>query len=69
VRTGKRFIEARHASKGTELRGGLPTMTADGAHTVGPVPGVRGLYVAGGCCVGGLSIAPAIRGSAGSVDY
>jgi len=41
-------------------RGGLPTMTADGRHTVGPVPGVRGLYVAGGCCVGGLSIAPAI---------
>jgi glycine/D-amino acid oxidase-like deaminating enzyme len=41
-------------------RGGLPTMTADGEHTVGPVPGVRGLYVAGGCCVGGLSIAPAI---------
>ncbi|HXA26731.1 MAG TPA: FAD-binding oxidoreductase [Acetobacteraceae bacterium] len=41
-------------------RGGLPTMTADGEHTVGLVPGVRGLYVAGGCCVGGLSIAPAI---------
>ena len=41
-------------------RGGLPTMTADGEHTVGPVPGVRGLYVAGGCCVGGLSLAPAI---------
>jgi glycine/D-amino acid oxidase-like deaminating enzyme len=41
-------------------RGGLPTMTADGEHTVGPVPGARGLYVAGGCCVGGLSIAPAI---------
>jgi glycine/D-amino acid oxidase-like deaminating enzyme len=41
-------------------RGGLPTMTADGRHTVGPVPGVRGLYVAGGCCVGGLSIAPAL---------
>jgi glycine/D-amino acid oxidase-like deaminating enzyme len=41
-------------------RGGLPTMTADGEHTVGPVPGVHGLYVAGGCCVGGLSIAPAI---------
>ncbi len=41
-------------------RGGLPTMTADGEHTVGPVPGLRGLYVAGGCCVGGLSIAPAI---------
>ena len=41
-------------------RGGLPTMTADGEHTVGPVPGISGLYVAGGCCVGGLSIAPAI---------
>ena len=41
-------------------RGGLPTMTADGEHTVGPVPGVFGLYVAGGCCVGGLSIAPAL---------
>jgi glycine/D-amino acid oxidase-like deaminating enzyme len=41
-------------------RGGLPTMTADGEHTVGPVPGVHGLYLAGGCCVGGLSIAPAI---------
>ncbi|HET7880333.1 MAG TPA: FAD-binding oxidoreductase, partial [Acetobacteraceae bacterium] len=41
-------------------RGGLPTMTADGEHTVGPAPGVHGLYVAGGCCVGGLSIAPAI---------
>jgi glycine/D-amino acid oxidase-like deaminating enzyme len=41
-------------------RGGLPTMTADGEHTVGQVPGVRGLYVAGGCCVGGLSISPAI---------
>jgi 4-methylaminobutanoate oxidase (formaldehyde-forming) len=41
-------------------RGGLPTMTADGEHTVGPAPGVRGLYVVGGCCVGGLSIAPAL---------
>lgn len=43
-----------------EHRGGLPTMTADGEHIVGPVPGVRGLFVAGGCCVGGLSIAPAV---------
>jgi len=41
-------------------RGGLPTMTADGEHTVGPVPSLPGLYVAGGCCVGGLSISPAI---------
>jgi glycine/D-amino acid oxidase-like deaminating enzyme len=43
-----------------EHRGGLPTMTADGEHVVGPVPGVRGLFVVGGCCVGGLTIAPAI---------
>jgi glycine/D-amino acid oxidase-like deaminating enzyme len=43
-----------------EHRGGLPTMTVDGRLIVGPVPGVRGFFVAGGCCVGGLSIAPAI---------
>jgi glycine/D-amino acid oxidase-like deaminating enzyme len=43
-----------------EHRGGLPTMTADGEHVVGPLPQLRGFYVAGGCCVGGLSIAPVI---------
>jgi glycine/D-amino acid oxidase-like deaminating enzyme len=43
-----------------EHRGGLPTMTADGKHIVGPVPGLRGFYAATGCCVGGLSISPAI---------
>ncbi|GIW03885.1 MAG: hypothetical protein KatS3mg059_0505 [Thermomicrobiales bacterium] len=42
-----------------EHRGGLPTMTADGKPVAGAVPGVRGLYVATGCCVGGLSISPA----------
>ncbi|MGH7104142.1 MAG: NAD(P)/FAD-dependent oxidoreductase [Acetobacteraceae bacterium] len=41
-----------------EHRGGLPTMTADGEHILGPWPGLRGFYVVGGCCVGGLSIAP-----------
>ncbi len=41
-----------------EHRGGLPTMTADGEHILGPWPGLKGFYVAGGCCVGGLSIAP-----------
>src|SRR5438093_1534905 len=41
-----------------EHRGGLPTMTADGEHIVGPLAELRGFYVAGGCCVGGLSIAP-----------
>ena len=43
-----------------EHRGGLPTMTADGAHVLGPAPSVPGLYVIGGCCVGGLSTAPAL---------
>jgi 4-methylaminobutanoate oxidase (formaldehyde-forming) len=43
-----------------EHRGGLPTMTADGQHIVGPVPGARGFFVAGGCNVAGLSISPAI---------
>jgi 4-methylaminobutanoate oxidase (formaldehyde-forming) len=41
-------------------RGGIPTMTPDGQHIVGPVPGARGLFVASGCNVAGLSIAPAI---------
>ncbi len=39
-------------------RGGLPTMTADGQPVLGPVPGLAGLYVASGCCVGGLSLSP-----------
>ncbi len=43
-----------------EHRGGLPTMTADGDHVLGPAPGVDGLWVIGGCCVGGLSTAPAL---------
>lgn len=43
-----------------EHRGGLPTMTADGKHLIGPLPGVRGFWVASGCCVGGLSISPAV---------
>ena len=40
-------------------RGGLPTMTPDGNPVLGRVPGLDGLYVASGCCVGGLSLAPA----------
>jgi glycine/D-amino acid oxidase-like deaminating enzyme len=43
-----------------EHRGGLPTMTADAEHVLGAAPGVSGLYVIGGCCVGGLSTAPAL---------
>lgn len=43
-----------------EHRGGLPTMTHDGEHIVGPAPGIEGLYILGGCNVGGLSISPAL---------
>jgi len=62
-RLAKSVVEQFPVFRGVEVRehrGGLPTMTADGEHIVGPVPGVRGLFVAGGCCVGGLSIAPAV---------
>jgi len=40
-------------------RGGAPTMTPDGRPIVGRVPGLEGLYVASGCCVGGLGLSPA----------
>jgi 4-methylaminobutanoate oxidase (formaldehyde-forming) len=43
-----------------EHRGGLPTMTGDGAHIVGPAPAADGFFVAGGCNVAGLSVSPAI---------
>jgi 4-methylaminobutanoate oxidase (formaldehyde-forming) len=40
-------------------RGGAPTMTPDGRPILGRVPGIDGMYVASGCCVGGLSLSPA----------
>jgi glycine/D-amino acid oxidase-like deaminating enzyme len=40
-------------------RGGAPTMTPDGRPLLGRVPGLDGLFVASGCCVGGLSLSPA----------
>jgi glycine/D-amino acid oxidase-like deaminating enzyme len=43
-----------------ELRGGIPTMTADGHHILGPAPGVEGFYFASGCNVAGLSISPTV---------
>ncbi len=42
---------------GAAWRGGMPTMTLDDQHLIGPVPGMDGLYVLGGCNVGGLSTA------------
>lgn len=41
-----------------EHRGGLPTMTADGHHLLGPLPVPRGFYVLTGCNVGGLTTSP-----------
>ena len=43
-----------------EHRGGLPTMTGDGQHILGPAPGAEGFFVAGGCNVSGLSVSPAV---------
>jgi len=43
-----------------EHRGGLPTLTVDDRYVAGPLPGVAGAWVMGGCCVGGLSVAPAL---------
>jgi glycine/D-amino acid oxidase-like deaminating enzyme len=47
-------------AKVREFRGGIPTMTADGHHIVGPAPAVKGFFFASGCNVAGLSISPAI---------
>jgi 4-methylaminobutanoate oxidase (formaldehyde-forming) len=47
-------------AKVREHRGGIPTMTGDGQHIVGPAPAAEGFFVAGGCNVAGLSISPAI---------
>ena len=41
-------------------RGGAPTMTPDGRPILGTVAGLEGFYVASGCCVGGLSLSPAV---------
>ena len=43
-----------------EHRGGLPTMTTDDRYLVGPLPGVPGAWTMSGCCVGGLSVCPAL---------
>ncbi len=43
-----------------EHRGGLPTLTLDDRYLAGPLPGVAGGWVMSGCCVGGLSVSPAL---------
>ena len=47
-------------AKVREFRGGIPTMTADGQHILGPDPAVDGFFFASGCNVAGLSISPAV---------
>jgi glycine/D-amino acid oxidase-like deaminating enzyme len=48
------------ATRIAEHRGGLPTLTVDDRYLVGPLPGVAGAWVMSGCCVGGLSVSPAL---------
>lgn len=43
-----------------EHRGGIPTMTPDGEHIIGPAPAAEGFFFASGCNVAGLSISPAL---------
>jgi 4-methylaminobutanoate oxidase (formaldehyde-forming) len=43
-----------------EFRGGIPTMTADGHHILGPSAAVEGFFFASGCNVAGLSISPTL---------
>ncbi|MHB8732449.1 MAG: NAD(P)/FAD-dependent oxidoreductase [bacterium] len=47
-------------AKVREHRGGIPTMTPDGEHIVGPAPAADGFFFASGCNVAGLSISPAL---------
>jgi glycine/D-amino acid oxidase-like deaminating enzyme len=47
-------------AKVREHRGGVPTMTGDGEHIIGPAPAAAGFYFAGGCNVAGLAISPAL---------
>jgi glycine/D-amino acid oxidase-like deaminating enzyme len=48
------------AARVREFRGGIPTMTADGHHILGPAPGAEGFYFASGCNIAGLSISPTV---------
>lgn len=56
----KEQLPVLRTAKVREFRGGIPTMTADGQHILGPAPGVKGFFFASGCNVAGLSISPAL---------
>ena len=51
------FGDILDEAEGARARGGMPTMTLDDEHLIGPVPGAEGFFVIGGCNVGGLSTA------------
>jgi glycine/D-amino acid oxidase-like deaminating enzyme len=53
-------IPVLETAKVREFRGGIPTMTADGHHILGPAPGIDGFFFASGCNVAGLSISPTV---------
>lgn len=55
-----RQIPALRGMNVRQYRGGVPTLTVDGHHIVGPVPAAEGMFVAAGCNVSGLSMSPAI---------
>jgi glycine/D-amino acid oxidase-like deaminating enzyme len=56
----KHQLPILQAARVREFRGGIPTMTADGHHILGPAPAVEGFYFASGCNVAGLSISPTV---------
>jgi glycine/D-amino acid oxidase-like deaminating enzyme len=56
----KAQLPVLQTAKPREFRGGIPTMTADGHHILGPTPAVKGFYFASGCNVAGLSISPTL---------
>ena len=47
-------------AKVREFRAGIPTVTADGHHMLGPAVGATGFYFASGCNVAGPSISPEV---------
>jgi 4-methylaminobutanoate oxidase (formaldehyde-forming) len=51
---------ALRGAKLHEHRGGLPTISPDGRHIVGPVASLAGFYIASACNVGGLSISASV---------
>ncbi len=56
----KAQLPVLQSAKVREFRGGIPTMTADGQHILGPTPMVKGFFFASGCNVAGLSISPTL---------